>query len=998
MARKFATIIPRRGQEVNIDTAIAANGELALTTDSRRIYVGDEFGSFQPTAGVMDVKVNNASVVDSDQVANLTLGEMATKDEVAQSDLDATLNTKINSFGEGTVMSVGAGSGMNFTAITNTGAVAMGTPSSITDTSTNSVTAGTHAHELANGAVTNNKMAQVPQYTVKGKHTAGTGEPLDITMPQLADIISKATITAKSAPVNGDSFIFTDSQASNVAKRVSVSQLKTVFKDNPQVHFGATAPSPRVDQLLWIKPTNNEIMVVGQIGAMAATVGMPAHQAGDIILVSVLGGTTPATIPAGYTEIGNGNVVIGSPMKVTVRTGYKIAATNTETVGTWTNANYIVVAVFRAANGKGTFIGTTAEYNQIASDYKITYPGIVRQKQTSAIILIGGANGWGDIGPTNAYASMIINTANTNENHSNLGILTLVISPTNPLSFPGTLQVFDPDAYGLNFSSRSFSIEVGSVEEVPPELYMWDNYRWVLVSGASAEIEITAGNGMNFATITESGAITLGTPSNITSTSTNTVSGTTHSHHLADSSITTAKVNNGAITMAKLAPMSGPSVIGNINSGQSTPFAAPLEEVWLSMGRNTSAVTNYGIYDHVILVNNNNEVTSKIYAGDLIKVREITAGNGLNFTTITSTGAITLGTPSNITSTSTSSVTATSHSHHLSDNAITTPKINDNAVTLAKIATIATNTVLGNNQSSATNPQALTMQNFGDIFYAGTITSKTTPVNADFLYIGDSANSNVVRQVSLTNFKTFINSGVGTITSITAGNGLNFTTITSGAATVTLGTPSSITGSSTNSVTSTSHTHELANDSVSTFKIVDNNVTLPKLATLAAYSIIGNPVSFTANPVSISMPSFGNMLYNATIAAKTTPIDTDFIYIGDSSTSNNIKQTTFAQLKSVLGGATTATYTATIPVAGTWTTGSSARAGLFYKSVTGITGLLATDTPIIDIVQTGTETTDIIMRADWANVTQITTAANSVTVYTKVVPTGNMPIQLKVIR
>lgn len=48
----------------------------------------------------------------------------------------------------------------------------------------------------------------------------------------------------------------------------------------------------------------------------------------------------------------------------------------------------------------------------------------------------------------------------------------------------------------------------------------------------------------------------------------------------------------------------------------------------------------------------------------------------------------------------------------------------------------------------------------------------------------------------------------GTVTSVAAGNGMNFTTITSSGS-VTMGTPSSITTSSTNSVTTTSHTHAL---------------------------------------------------------------------------------------------------------------------------------------------------------------------------------------------
>lgn len=51
--------------------------------------------------------------------------------------------------GGGTVTSVAAGNGMNFTTFTTSGSVTLGTPSSITSTSTNSVGAGTHTHAIS---------------------------------------------------------------------------------------------------------------------------------------------------------------------------------------------------------------------------------------------------------------------------------------------------------------------------------------------------------------------------------------------------------------------------------------------------------------------------------------------------------------------------------------------------------------------------------------------------------------------------------------------------------------------------------------------------------------------------------------------------------------------------------------------------------------------------------------------------------------------------------
>jgi hypothetical protein len=54
--------------------------------------------------------------------------------------------------GSGTVTSVASGNGMNFTTITGTGTVTMGTPSAITSSSTNSVSASSHTHEITGAA------------------------------------------------------------------------------------------------------------------------------------------------------------------------------------------------------------------------------------------------------------------------------------------------------------------------------------------------------------------------------------------------------------------------------------------------------------------------------------------------------------------------------------------------------------------------------------------------------------------------------------------------------------------------------------------------------------------------------------------------------------------------------------------------------------------------------------------------------------------------------
>ena len=61
------------------------------------------------------------------------------------------------------------------------------------------------------------------------------------------------------------------------------------------------------------------------------------------------------------------------------------------------------------------------------------------------------------------------------------------------------------------------------------------------ISTASGTVSsIAAGNGMNFSTITTTGSVTLGTPSTLNTTTTNLVSGSTHTHAITTASASTA--------------------------------------------------------------------------------------------------------------------------------------------------------------------------------------------------------------------------------------------------------------------------------------------------------------------------------------------------------------------------------------------------------------------------------------------------------------------------
>jgi len=69
----------------------------------------------------------------------------------------------------------------------------------------------------------------------------------------------------------------------------------------------------------------------------------------------------------------------------------------------------------------------------------------------------------------------------------------------------------------------------------------------------------------------------------------------------------------------------------------------------------------------------------------------------------------------------------------------------------------------------------------------------------------------------------------------------------------------------------------------------------------------------------------------------------------------------------------------------------------FSKTVT-VSGILSTDTPIIDVVMSGTYSTDEARIEAWGYIYRAVTANGSITFYATEKPTASLPIQIKVVR
>ena len=82
---------------------------------------------------------------------------------------------------------------------------------------------------------------------------------------------------------------------------------------------------------------------VGAAQASGTTITLPAHQAGDIIVMWATSVINTITQPSGWT----GTAVAGGQSVGSGILAYKIAASSSEVSGTWTNAKALMVAVYR---------------------------------------------------------------------------------------------------------------------------------------------------------------------------------------------------------------------------------------------------------------------------------------------------------------------------------------------------------------------------------------------------------------------------------------------------------------------------------------------------------------------------------------------------------------------------------------------------------------------------------------------------------------------------
>lgn len=128
--------------------------------------------------------------------------------------------------------------------------------------------------------------------------------------------------------------------------------------------------------------------VQGVASANAATATMPAHQAGDLILIFVRRSSDiPATTPPPTFAVPNWTILQsagGGAMSLV--SAWALATASNHTTGSWTGATHVCVIVLRADSDKELGIGPSSTGNQTLTE-TIVYPALT-------LSTIGGTS-WG---------------------------------------------------------------------------------------------------------------------------------------------------------------------------------------------------------------------------------------------------------------------------------------------------------------------------------------------------------------------------------------------------------------------------------------------------------------------------------------------------------------------------------------------------------------------------------------------------------------------------
>lgn len=253
------------------------------------------------------------------------------------------------------------------------------------------------------------------------------------------------------------------------------------------VYVGPEPPDPRGDYVLWVRelpaipeiPVAANIEVVGSASGTGATLALPPHQAGDMIIFAARrANNTQPTLAAGWTAIYN----VAGANTLSLTTAWRIATDSTTPTPTFTNADQVACIVLR---GNAPLSAGPANTGNANNATNIAYPALsgVIANGTSMGVRIGarGTAATGQIAAPPGWTNRVNQPPTGN---SFLGIHTMAELGGNITAATVTQTGSTP------YRAHTFEVRIGTPPPIPPVperitgMFRWDSDQgWIEIDG-----------------------------------------------------------------------------------------------------------------------------------------------------------------------------------------------------------------------------------------------------------------------------------------------------------------------------------------------------------------------------------------------------------------------------------------------------------------------------------------------------------------------------------
>lgn len=287
------------------DIAVADGGTGSSTAAGARTNLDvDQAGTDNSTdvtlAGTPDyitisgqVITRNQIVLTTDVTGNLPVTNLNSGTSASASTFWRGDGTWATPAGAGTVTSVAAGNGLDFTTITGSGSVTMGTPGTLDADTTNGLTATSHTHTITTG-ISDNNIVQVDSASVADDEYArftATGLESRSTSEVLSDIGALANVVEDTTPQLGGDLDWNSNGMKLVGQTVGGSNADAVYLSGSLTWSQADASAEAtIDTMIAIRISATEVLTHG----VYTTSGLTA---GSIYYISETSGAITTTAP-----------------------------------------------------------------------------------------------------------------------------------------------------------------------------------------------------------------------------------------------------------------------------------------------------------------------------------------------------------------------------------------------------------------------------------------------------------------------------------------------------------------------------------------------------------------------------------------------------------------------------------------------------------------------------------------------------------------------------